>query len=128
MKASSLEKGLRVIGRTSDRQSSASAISSATSTRPSERSKTTPPSGTAGRSQTEVHQWRTGVWRVLRFHTLLCRPLKCRTPVPRASSMQRERARRSTFEVFASLVEGLVSLALQYIPDREVNLSSVNNL
>ena len=35
--------------------------------------------------------------------------------------MQSERARRSTFEVFASLVEGLVSLALQYIPDREVN-------
>src|SRR6267154_5589110 len=53
MKASSLEKGLRVIGRTSDRRSSASATSSATSTRPSERSKTTPPSGIAGRSQTK---------------------------------------------------------------------------
>src|ERR1700681_4226914 len=53
MKASSLETGLTVIGRMCGLRSSASGTSFATSTRPSERSKTTPPSGIAGRSQTK---------------------------------------------------------------------------
>src|SRR5882757_7128782 len=54
MKASLLETGLTVIGRTCAPQSSASGTSFATSTRPSTRSKTTPASGTAGRSLTKL--------------------------------------------------------------------------
>src|SRR5882757_1882387 len=45
--------GLTVIGRTCAPQSSASGTSFATSPRPSTSSKTTPASGTAGRSQTK---------------------------------------------------------------------------
>src|SRR6267378_2614259 len=53
MKASSLETGLTVIGRMCALQSSVSETSFEPSTRPSIRSKTTPASGIAGRSQTK---------------------------------------------------------------------------
>src|SRR5258708_59026 len=56
MRVSSQEPGLRAIGRMCGPQSSASETSFVTSTRPSTRSKTTPASGTAGRSQPEVHR------------------------------------------------------------------------
>ena len=51
--------GSRAIGRMCGPQSNASAKSFTASTRHSTGSKTTPPSGTAGKSQTEVHLWKT---------------------------------------------------------------------
>jgi len=51
--------GSRVIGRMGGPQSNASAKSFTTSTRHSKRPKTAPPSGTAGKSQTEIRLWKT---------------------------------------------------------------------
>ena len=59
MRVSLPEAGSRVIGRMCGPQSNASAKSFTTSTRHSKRPKTAPPSGTAGKSQTEIRLWKT---------------------------------------------------------------------
>src|SRR5450755_352271 len=86
MRVSSPEPGPMVIGRMCDPRSSVSGTSFASSTGPLIRSKTTPPSGTAGRSQTEVNQHQSGLFLIANGPACphvagrLAHPLSQRTP------------------------------------------------